>query len=291
MTRIDSATRSVLAFGRMIKFSHTIFALPFALTSVVLASQFFQITWQKIFWIIAAMAGARSAAMGFNRIADAALDSRNPRTKEREIPRGVINTGQAGVFVILASALLLVASYELNELCFKLSPLALAIVFFYSFTKRFTSWAHVFLGMALGVAPLGAWMAITGEWHWYPFLLGCGVLAWVAGFDIIYACQDYEFDRSENLFSIPRTFGIAAALWISRIFHALSFSVLLTLGYLFHLSWIYYCGVGVVGVILLYEQSLVKATDLSKVNLAFFNMNGIISLIYFFFTAADVMLK
>ncbi len=287
---MSSIVRSVLSFGRMIKFSHTIFALPFALTSVVLASRDFSVTWEKIIWIVLAMAGARSAAMGFNRIADAALDSKNPRTAGREIPAGIINKGQAGLFVFLASMLLIVASYELNEMCFQLSPLALAIVFFYSYTKRFTSWAHIFLGLALGIAPLGAWMAIAGEWSWAALGLGCGVLAWVAGFDIIYACQDYEFDKSENLFSIPRTLGIAAALGVSRMLHVTAFLILLAVGYFIHLSWIYFIGMGIIGAILWYEQRLVTASDLSKVGVAFFNMNGILALIYFLFTAADVFL-
>jgi 4-hydroxybenzoate polyprenyltransferase len=281
---------SVLNFGRMIKFSHTVFALPFALTSVVLASRHFPVTLEKVMWIIFAMIGARSAAMGFNRIADAHFDSKNPRTAHREIPKGIISAGQAWLFVILSSALLILSSYMLNDLCFKLSPLALAIVFFYSYTKRFTSLAHLFLGVALGVAPLGAWLAITGEWGWQAFLLGCGVVTWVAGFDIIYACQDYEFDKNENLFSIPKIFGLAKAIWISRACHIIAFTLFLVLGNWLSLSWFYFGGVVIVGIILFYEQNLIHPNDLSQVNVAFFNMNGIISLIYFIFTAADVYL-
>ena len=236
------------------------------------------------------MIGARSAAMGFNRIVDARFDSKNPRTAHREIPKGIISTNQAWFFVIIASLTLVICSYLLNDLCFKLSPLALMIVFFYSYTKRFTSMAHLFLGVALGVAPLGAWMAITGEWSWQAFLLGCGVVTWVAGFDIIYACQDYEFDKNENLFSIPKVFGIAKALWISRSCHLIAFIVFIILGGWLDLSWIYFSGILIVGIILLYEQNLVRANDLSKVNVAFFNMNGVISLIYFVFTGADVLL-
>lgn len=228
--------------------------------------------------------------MGFNRIVDASIDSKNPRTAHREIPAGIVTKNQAVLFVILSSVFLIFAAYKLNDLCFKLSPLALFIVFFYSYTKRFTSSAHLFLGAALGVAPLGAWMAVSGEWNWEAFLLGCGVIAWVSGFDIIYACQDYEFDKKENLYSIPKKFGIAKALWFSRLLHTVAFLILLLLGNLLSLSWVYYCGVFIVGMILLYEQSLVRANDLSKVNMAFFNMNGVISLIYFLFTTADVLI-
>lgn len=234
------------------------------------------------------MVGARSAAMGFNRIADARFDSKNPRTSQREIPKGAISTGQALLFVLISSIVFVMASFMLNDLCFKLSPVALVIVFFYSYTKRFTSFAHMFLGVALGVAPLGAWMAITGEWSWQAFLLGCSVLAWVSGFDIIYACQDYEFDKSENLYSIPRTFGMSISLLISRLMHGIAFTIFLVLGNWLELSWLYFTGVLIVGIILFYEQNLVRADDLSKVNMAFFNMNGIISMIYLLFTAADV---
>ncbi len=285
---MQSMAATVLHFGRMIKFSHTIFALPFALSSAVMASKFHALTWEKVIWIVFAMIGARSAAMGFNRIADVRYDSQNPRTANREIPRGIVSIFQAWIFVILSSALLVFSSYMLNDLCFKLSPLALFIVFFYSYTKRFTSLAHFFLGIALGVAPLGAWMAIGGEWSWPAFLLGCGVVAWVAGFDIIYACQDYEFDKHQNLFSIPKTFGISASLWISRICHILAVVILLVLGFWLTLSWAYYAGIVLIGLLLLYEQQLVRANDLSKVNMAFFNMNGVISLIYFIATSLDV---
>ena len=236
------------------------------------------------------MVGARSAAMGFNRIADARFDSYNPRTAHREIPKGIVSKNQALFFVFFSSLLLIFAAFMLNDLCFKLSPVALVIVFFYSYTKRFTSFAHVFLGIALGIAPLGAWIAVTGEWGWQAFLLGCGVLSWVAGFDVIYACQDYEFDRNVNLFSIPKTFGIAKALWISRLLHVVAFVILLVLGYWVSLSWLYFSGAIIVGIILVYEQNLVRANDLSRVDVAFFNMNGIISLIYLLFTAADIFL-
>jgi 4-hydroxybenzoate polyprenyltransferase len=283
--------RRTIVFARMIKFSHTVFALPFALTAVVLASRRHPITVETILWILLAMAGARSAAMGFNRIVDAEYDRRNPRTASREIPRGAVTTRQAAVFVAAAAAVLVLASYQLNSLCFVLSPLALAIIFFYSFTKRFTFLSHVFLGLALGVAPLGAWIAVAGEWNWAAFTLGLAVLMWVAGFDVIYACQDVEFDRREGLFSLPAALGIGAALWISRSLHAASFLFLMGIGLVFGLGTIYYVGVLLVGMVLLYEQSLVRADDLSKVNLAFFNMNGFISMLYLAATTIDVWLS
>jgi 4-hydroxybenzoate polyprenyltransferase len=283
--------RRPIVFARMIKFSHTVFALPFALTAVVLASRRHPITVETILWILLAMAGARSAAMGFNRIVDAEYDRRNPRTASREIPRGAVTTRQAAVFVAAAAAVLVLASYQLNSLCFVLSPLALAIIFFYSFTKRFTFLSHVFLGLALGVAPLGAWIAVAGEWNWAAFTLGLAVLMWVAGFDVIYACQDVEFDRREGLFSLPAALGIGAALWISRSLHAASFLFLMGIGLVFGLGTIYYVGVLLVGMVLLYEQSLVRADDLSKVNLAFFNMNGFISMLYLAATTIDVWLS
>ncbi len=294
-SRPTSISRSLIhrtaVFARMIKFSHTVFALPFALTAVVLASREHIITWEAVLWILLAMAGARSAAMGFNRIVDAEYDRRNPRTASREIPRGAVTRRQAAVFVAASSALLVFAAYRLNGLCFVLSPLALAIVFFYSFTKRFTSLSHLFLGLALSVAPLGAWIAVAGEWSWPAFGLGVAVLAWVAGFDIIYACQDIEFDRREGLFSVPAALGIGAALWISRSLHAASFLILMGIGLVFGLGTIYYAGVFVVGTVLVYEQSLVRANDLSKVNLAFFNMNGFISMLYLAVTTVDVWLS
>ena len=280
----------IVDYGRMIKFSHTIFALPFALTSFVVSGREFPLTLSKFFWIVIAMAGARSAAMGFNRIVDARYDAKNPRTVNREIPRGVITQKQAWIFVVIASTALVLASYFLNPLCFILSPVALFFVLFYSLTKRFTATAHIFLGIALGIAPLGAWIAMSGQWDWTAFMLGCAVLTWVSGFDIIYACQDYEFDRSEGLFSIPGKFGIANALWISRFLHATAIFFLTYVGSHWELGWIYFAGVCIIATLLIYEQSLVHAHDLSKVNIAFMNMNGIISITYFVFTVLDIYL-
>jgi len=283
--------RRIVDFGRMIKFSHTIFALPFALTAAVLAAREYGITWVQLGWIVAAMVGARTAAMGFNRIVDARFDSLNPRTKGREIPSGKISSSQAGLFVILAGGLLVIAAYFLNPLCFYLSPVALFAVLIYSYTKRFTSYSHMFLGIALGIAPIGAWIAISGEWSWKAVVIGMTVLVWVAGFDIIYACQDAAFDQENKLHSIPQRFGIARALWISRGLHVLTIAGLAGVGYLFQLGWFYYSGMAVITSVLVYEQSLVHADDLSKVNLAFFNLNGIISLFFFVFTLTDLKLS
>ncbi len=280
---------SVYRFGRMIKFSHTVFALPFALTSAVLASREYGMTWIQFFLVVAAMVGARTAAMGFNRIVDAKYDAMNPRTEQREIPSGKMSVGQAGFFVAAASVLLMAASYFLNAMCFYLSPLALVIVFFYSYTKRFTAYSHLFLGLALSLAPIGAWIAIAGGWNWGAILMGMTVLLWVAGFDIIYACQDLEFDIANSLYSIPSRFGIARALWFSRVMHGLTVVGLASIGVWFDLSWSYYTGIILIATILFYEQSLVRATDLSRVNMAFFNMNGIISLTFFFATLVDVV--
>lgn len=280
--------RRVVDFGRMIKFSHTIFALPFALTAAVLAAREHGMTWGQLGWIVAAMVGARTAAMGFNRIVDAQYDAQNPRTQNREIPRGQVTRRQASIFVILSSVVLILSSYYLNRLCFYLSPVALAVVFFYSYTKRFTSYSHVFLGIALGLAPIGAWMAISGEWSWRAVGLGATVLAWVSGFDIIYACQDAAFDREHRLFSLPSRWGIGAALRVSRLLHVLTVVGLVLVGWMFGLGVVYYAGVFVIGAVLVYEQSLVRPTDLSRVNLAFFNLNGVISLVFFLATLVDL---
>lgn len=282
--------KALTDFGRMIKFSHTIFALPFALTAAVLAFTRFPFSWAKIGWIVAAMVGARSAAMGFNRIADAKWDARNPRTVKREIPRGAISVEAAGFFVVLSSALLVFASYQLNLLCFALSPVALGIVFFYSYTKRFTSFAHLFLGLSLGLAPVGSWMAIGGEFNESALMLGFAVVAWVAGFDIIYACQDVDFDRAEGLFSIPSRWGIARALIVSRFLHGLTVVLLSAVGVSLGLGLLYYTGLAVVAMVLFYEQSLVRADDFSRVNMAFFNMNGVVSLLFFAATTGDVLI-
>lgn len=276
----------------MIKFEHSVFALPFALTGALLAwrETGFNVEgagW-KLLWITAAMAGARSAAMTFNRILDAEIDARNPRTRMRHIPAGLLSRKFAWVFLVIASAIFLVAAAALNPLCLKLAPLALGIVFFYSFTKRFTSMSHLVLGFALGIAPAAAWIAVSGSLDVRILWLTAAVAFWTAGFDIIYACQDYEFDRRERLFSLPGRFGIAGALWIARFLHVAMLLCLTALLQSFHLGWLSFAGTCAVGLLLVWEHSLVKPHDLSRVDAAFFNVNGFIGVLFFVFWAADV---
>ena len=281
---------AVLVYGRMIKFSHSIFALPFALSGAALAASRVGISAAQIGWIAVAMVGARSAAMGFNRLADRRIDAANPRTQNRELPRGLVSPVAVTLFVILSSAVLILAAQQLNPLCFYLSPLALLILFSYSFTKRFTWASHLVLGLSLGGAPLGAWIAITGEFALPPVLLSFGVLAWVAGFDIIYACQDRDFDVDSGLHSLPVWLGIGRALQVARLLHVLAVVLLLFPGRLMGLQWLYLTGIVAVAGLLLYEHRLVRVDDLSKLGMAFFTMNGIISVIYFAFTLADLLL-
>ena len=279
----------VITFGKMIKFSHTLFALPFALTSVVLASFSHKITLYKLFWIIVAMVGARSAAMGFNRIADREFDARNPRTKNREIPTRKISLAEASAFVFLAALLLVFAAYKLNKLCFYLSPIALAVVFFYSFTKRFTWLSHIFLGLGMGLAPVGAWLGIAGQFALVPVLLGLTVVAWGAGFDIIYSCQDLSYDDEIGLFSMPRVLGVKKALIISAILHVMAFALLVSLKFILPLGNIYMLGLLIVAVMLIYQHAIVKPNDLSRLNFAFFNLNAYMSIGLFLFTLIDVI--
>ena len=272
-------------YGRMIRFSHSVFALPFALSSAVLAAGG-GIEWRRVAWILVAMVGARSAAMGFNRLADQALDARNPRTAGRELPRGAISRGEVWAFVLASAATLVVAAAMLNPLCLALSPVALLIVFGYSYTKRFTALSHAFLGLALAVAPVGAWLAIRGRLDPTPVVLGLAVLFWVAGFDTIYACQDEAFDRAEGLHSLPARFGLARALAVARLFHAIAVVLLAAVYALVPLHPLYLAGVAAVAALLVYEHSLVRADDLSRIDAAFFTVNGWISLGYFAVTVA-----
>lgn len=281
---------AVLTYGRMIKFSHSLFALPFALSGAALAATQSGLHPAQVGWIALAMVAARSAAMGFNRLVDRHLDAANPRTRNRELPRGVVTPLAVGLFVLLSSGLLILAARQLNPLCFYLSPLALVILFFYSLTKRFTWTSHLFLGLSLGGAPLGAWIAVAGRFDLPPAVLGLAVLAWVAGFDIIYACQDYDHDRSAGLYSIPVRFGIPRSLWLARLLHLLSLLLLALLGRLMGLGALYLAGLGVIAALLIYEHRLVRADDLSKLDMAFFTMNGIISAVYFAFTLADLLI-
>ncbi|MFN7938702.1 MAG: UbiA-like polyprenyltransferase [Bryobacteraceae bacterium] len=277
----------------MIKFEHSVFALPFALTGALLA-------WRdagfpsgglgtKLVWIVLAMVGARSAAMAFNRLLDASIDAQNPRTKTRHIPAGLLSKRFAWGFTLVSAAAFFAASAALNPLCLKLSPLALGVVLFYSFTKRFTSFSHLVLGFALGIAPAAAWIAIRGTLDARIVWLTAAVTLWTAGFDIIYACQDYEFDRGAGLFSIPRRFGIAGALTVSRLLHVAMLGTLAALVIAFDLGLLSWLGTALVGVLLIYEQSIVKAHDLSRVNAAFFTVNGWVSMLFFVFWAADIL--
>jgi 4-hydroxybenzoate polyprenyltransferase len=278
----------------MIKFEHSVFALPFALTGALLAlreSGFdaAQLGW-KLAWIVAAMVAARSAAMAFNRLVDQEIDARNPRTKMRHLPAGTLTRGFAWAFVLTASGLFLLAAAELNTLCLKLAPLALGVVFFYSFTKRFTSFSHLVLGFSLGIAPAAAWIAIRGSIDLRILWLTAAVTCWTAGFDIIYACQDYEFDSAEALHSIPRALGIARALRMAQALHAAMAASLVALVYSLHLGGLALAGVAAVTALLIYEHSLVKPDDFSRVNAAFFTMNGYVSVLFFLFWTADIFL-
>jgi 4-hydroxybenzoate polyprenyltransferase len=279
----------------MIKFEHSVFALPFALTGALLAwrQDSFRMTgigW-KIAWIVVAMVAARSAAMAFNRLVDQRIDARNPRTAMRHLPAGLLSRGFGWAFVAVTSAVFVFAAGALNPLCLKLAPAALAVVFFYSFTKRFTSFSHLVLGFALGIAPAAAWIAIRGELDARILWLTGAVTFWTAGFDIIYSCQDYEFDSAEGLFSIPRVLGIAGALRVAQTLHVLMIACLLALVYSLHLGSLALLGVAAVTALLIYEHSLVKPADLSRVNAAFFTMNGYVSVLFFLFWAADIFVR
>jgi 4-hydroxybenzoate polyprenyltransferase len=275
----ESRMRTVL---EMIKFEHSVFALPFALVGALLASRASGRlpSWQQVLWIVVAMVGARSAAMTFNRIADAEYDRRNPRTAHRALPAGELSVGFAGAFTILASAVLVFAAWRLNSLALQLSPVALAVLFFYSYTKRFTSWSHFVLGFCLGMSPAAAWIAIRGSLDWRMLILCAAVTLWVGGFDVLYACQDVEFDKLAGLHSIPQKFGITRALVFARLMHIAMVALLAGLAWSFHLAWPAWAGVALVAALLAYEHSLVKPNDLSKMNAAFFAVNGYISLLF-----------
>ena len=262
-----------------IRFSHSVFALPFALAGALLAAQHAAVTWAAVGWILVAMVAARSAAMGFNRLVDARLDALNPRTAMRELPRGAMTPREATMFVVIASAVFIVAASRLNVVCFVLSPVALAIVFWYSLAKRYTTWTQIFLGLAMAVAPVGGWLAAGGRGGWEPWLLALAIGAWVGGFDVLYACQDLEFDRAHGLRSIPVRFGVATSLAISRGMHVVAVGCLLALAFVAPLGPIYLAGVAAVAAMLVYEQSLVRADDLSQVKRAF-DLNGYVGILY-----------
>jgi len=273
----------------MIKWEHSIFALPFALCGAMLAAGGLP-TAHQLLWIVIAMVAARSAAMAFNRLADASIDAANPRTRTRALPAGHLTPGFVATFVVVTSAVFIIAASQLNRLSLWLSPVALAVLLLYSYTKRVTRWSHLVLGFALGIAPAAAWIAVRGSLDVRILLLTAAVTFWVGGFDVLYACQDFDFDREAELHSIPRFVGIPAALWIARGFHTVMIGLLLTLVIVFGLGKLAVCGVCLVVLLLFYEHSLVKSDDLSKLNAAFFTMNGIISVLFFFFVAADLLL-
>ncbi len=277
----------------MIKFEHSVFALPFALTGALLAARFTAHAWpslRQILWIIVAMVSARSAAMTINRIADLRYDKENPRTKMRALATGALTVSFAWIFTLIAVAVFVVAAWQLNPLALKLSPVALTILFFYSFTKRFTNWSHLFLGFALGISPAAAWIAVTGHLDLRMLILCGAVTLWVGGFDVLYACQDVDFDQEAGLFSIPKRFGIGGALWIARVMHVGVVALLVGLAASFALPWPAWAGIAVVGALLAYEHSLVKANDLSKLDAAFFTMNGYISISFLLFWGAAAAL-
>lgn len=274
----------------MIKFEHSVFALPFALTGALLAVRDagYRLEVARFFWIVVAMIGARSAAMAFNRLLDTEIDARNPRTRMRHLPAGVLSKTFTWGFVLASSAVFIGAAGALNRLCLILAPLALAIVFFYSFTKRFTAFSHLVLGLALGIAPAAAWIAVQGRLDPAILWLTAAVMFWTAGFDIIYSCQDYEFDTSAGLFSLPARLGISGALRVARLFHVAMIACMIALVYSFGLGWLAAAGIVVTAGILIYEHKLVKPEDLSRVNVAFFNLNAYVSVVFFLFWAADI---
>jgi len=284
----------LMRHANLVRLPHTVFALPFALVGAVLASYIAPITLNDGVWVVVAFTTARFAAMGFNRIVDREIDARNPRTRAREIPSGTMSVREAGVAVVIASTIFLVAAWQLNSLCLILAPLALGWVLFYSYTKRFTRWSHLVLGVGLSIAPVGGYLAITGQWSdpwWMLIALAIAVATWVGGFDILYALQDVSFDRENGLYSVPSTFGEANALGIARLLHGVTVAALAVAGLGAGAGILYYVGVLVAGVLLLYEHSLVKANDFSRLDAAFFTMNGVISIVFLGFVFTERLLK
>lgn len=290
MTAGTGVTHKIVVFLEMIKFSHTVFALPFALAGALLAARGLPGA-QQLFWIVLAMVGARTTAMGLNRLIDAEIDARNPRTAGRAIPAGLISKGATLGFILVSLALLLVAAGQLNPLCLKLAPLAVFFLVLYSYCKRFTSLAHVVLGICLAAAPIGAWIAIRGRIDAPALILGGAVLFWVAGFDILYALQDLEFDRKAGLHSIPVLLGVDGSLWAARIFHLVMLGLLLSLLTTMQLGGFFMAGILVAAAMLLYEHWLLRDGNLEKLDAAFFNMNGYISVVILLSTAAEVLTR
>ncbi|HET6220336.1 MAG TPA: UbiA-like polyprenyltransferase [Acidobacteriaceae bacterium] len=281
--------RNVGTTLEMIKWEHSIFALPFALSGAMLAAAGWP-AWPKVFWIVVCMITARSAAMAFNRWADARLDAANPRTAGRAIPAGLLSGSFVAAFTVFMSLAFILAAAQLNRATLLLSPVVLAVLLLYSYTKRFTRWSHLVLGLALGIAPAAAWIAIRGNLDPRIVVLTAAVLFWVGGFDVLYACQDMAHDRDSGLKSIPQTWGIQAAFWIARGMHLVMMGLLCWLLKLFALNAIAWVGVEAVGILLVYEHLIISPTDLRRLNAAFFTMNGIISMVFFFFVAAALLL-
>lgn len=286
----SSFFRSMAATLEMIKWEHSIFALPFAFTGAMLAANGWPPA-NKLVWIVVCMVAARSAAMAFNRLVDARLDAANPRTAMRALPAGTLSAGFVGAFVVLASAAFLAGAAMLNRMTLILAPLALALVLAYSYMKRVTRWSHLVLGLALGIAPAAAWIAVRGSLDARIVVLTGMVMLWVGGFDVLYACQDFEHDREAGLHSIPQAFGLQGAFAIARVMHVAMVLLALSLDQLFRLGAVGYCGTAVVSLLLLYEHSLVSPGDLKKMNAAFFLLNGIISVVFFIFVAAGVLMR
>jgi 4-hydroxybenzoate polyprenyltransferase len=283
-------SQTISLYLRMIKFEHSVFALPFAFVGALMAASGSPSP-KQIFWIVVAMVGARSGAMGLNRIIDRDIDRENPRTRQREIPSGKITVGEASFFTVFSLAVFVAAAYNLNALCLKLSPLAIAVLVLYSYTKRFTWMSHFVLGIAISLAPVGAWVAVRGTLDAAIFPLSLAVVFWLAGFDVLYALQDIDFDRRRGLFSIPGRFGTGRALALARFFHGMSVAFLLFSGLLFGRGLFYWTGMALIAALFVYEHSLVRSDDLSRLDMAFFNMNGYISVTVFFFTLLDYMVR
>jgi 4-hydroxybenzoate polyprenyltransferase len=279
--------RRLTTYLSFVRFSHSVFALPFALTGALLAWREHPFSWRQVGWIVLCMVSARSAAMGFNRLVDARHDALNPRTAMREIPRGAMTVTEATLFVLVASVIFIYAASRLSTLCFVLAPVALAIVFWYSLAKRYTAYTQLFLGLAMAVAPVGGWIAAGGRGGWEPWLLGFAIGLWVGGFDILYACQDVDFDRAHGLRSIPTRFGIATSIQLSRVMHVGAVACMVLLWRAAGLPLFYLGGVAFVAVLLVYEQSLVSHDDLSQVKKAF-DLNGWVGIVYFVATAASL---
>ena len=288
---MPSVLSAVATFGRMVKFSHTLFALPFALAATALAARGHGITLAQVVAILVAMAGARTAAMGFNRIVDRRLDAKNPRTAGRELPTGKVTVFSAALLTAISAAAFVAAAASLGRLCLVLSPIVLGLVLGYSFTKRFTWLCHLFLGFAIGIAPAGAWIAVRGELAAPAIWLVVAVTTWIGGFDILYALSDREFDRSAGVFSIPARFGVLSALVISALLHLGTLLALVAVGTSAELGTIYFLGVAIVLAIFVYEHAIVRPTDLSRLDVAFFNLNGYVSLVYLLATLAEVFLQ